>query len=237
MTHEEQKASQEQIAASLAHEIRNPLALIRSNLQLVQMDDGNHAHTKNYEMIYREIDRINDIVINYIESVRPLRAEFHLFDLNQLLAEIEAIFRHPLAAAGVCLSLDYGESIAINGDYDKLKQVLINLLQNAQESIAPERTDGKISIYVFRTEDLAIINISDNGAGISEYDLASIGTPFFTTKESGTGLGVNISKGIIHLHGGSFNIAGIEGRGSTVSISLPIANAAGEGFSAAPPPR
>lgn len=214
----EERASQEQIAATIAHEIKNPLQLIKSTLQYIELSDRDKVFKKNYEVMYREIDRINEIVVDYMSAASPDRLKLRKFKISRLFDDISDIFTCDLQNKGIKLGVYLPEEISIRADYDKIKQVMINLIQNSKEAMEP---GGHIDISAFKQDGFVNIAVKDNGYGIQEKNLAFVGRPFFTTKEAGTGLGISICQSIIKKHKGSLKIAGIEGKGTTATISLP----------------
>ena len=130
---------------------------------------------------------------------------------NTLLTELNIKFKYQI--------LD--DEMYINGDYNRLKQVFINLIKNSIEAI-PKNREGIIKLCINLKKDNILISIEDNGIGISKNKINKIGEPFFTTKEKGTGLGVRLSTEIIEQHNGSIKYVSKEGKGTKVIITLPI---------------
>jgi signal transduction histidine kinase len=111
--------------------------------------------------------------------------------------------------------------VVASADGQRLRQVFSNVMKNALEAIDPRRSDGRVIINLFPEEDRAVVEVIDNGAGIAPEDREKIFLPFFTTKPSGTGLGMAIVKKIVDLHGGDISVESAPGRGTRVRISLP----------------
>ncbi len=207
----------EQLAATVAHEIKNPLSIIMGNVQLLEMDDKKGEHNKHYSIIYRQLDKINELLVEFINITKPQEYDFTKLCMNDLLEDIIFICSENLKAEEI--TLDYAkpdDRLFIYGDYEKLKQVFVNIIKNSAEAEA-----SKIHITVFRIEGYVVVKLEDNGYGIPERLLEFVGQPFFTTKDSGTGLGVSISKKIVKEHQGVFAISSIEGKGSVVAVTIP----------------
>lgn len=206
-------------AAAVAHEIKNPLSLIRANIELLQLDDKNPAHEKNYMSAYRQIQAINNLVMEFIQMTKPFDYHWETVSLQEIIEEAAKEQRGPMERSGIKFSYVADNEIHVKGDRRKLKEVIENLLKNAREATA----EGKeIEITSFVKEKKAYITVQDAGEGVSAALLCQLERPFFTTKEGGSGLGLPICKKIIVDHQGSFLFESEEGKGSTVTVGLPI---------------
>jgi two-component system, NtrC family, sensor histidine kinase PilS len=188
-----------ELAAGIAHEIRNPMASISGSIQILKDDfERNNVNRRLMDIILREINRLNSLVNDFLLFARPKPADYREFNLNQLILEsVELLKNSAKWDNKIDLSIDINEMITIISDPDQIKQVLWNILLNAAEAI-PE---GGIIHIDAAVEDrgaeffepggnIVKIAIRDSGKGFSEDALSSIFTPFFTTKEGGSGLGL-----------------------------------------------
>lgn len=206
-----------QMAAGIAHEIRNPLTVLSGFLQLMKTDEKNK---KNLNVMMSEIERINQIVTEFLVLSKPTSMHYEYHELKELLEEVLTLFQQQMEEMGIQTFLETeGHIPKVYCERNQLKQVLINLLKNAIEAM---ENGGIITISLIRYgKDRVRIHIRDEGDGISNEDLAKLGDPFFTTKEEGTGLGLMVSRKIIDQHGGSLNFFSHKGVGTTVRIELP----------------
>jgi two-component system, NtrC family, sensor kinase len=205
------------LASGVAHEINNPLAIIRGNAELLLM---NEEKSEEAETILRQSGRIERIVANLLTFSRG--GELHLGAVRpaQLLEDILAGISHqiPLDRYRVCCQHAAPEALVI-GDEDQLRQVFTNLLLNALQ-VMPD--GGDLTIASDSTDQGACrVTITDSGPGISAAALEKLFTPFFTTRRGGTGLGLAISYAIVRDHGGSISAENVAGRGAAFTVILP----------------
>lgn len=217
------------MAAGLAHEIRNPLAGIKGAAQFLHGLQAGSSEREMLEVITNEVDRLNTVVTGFLDYARHLELRREPTDLNQLVAQVLALVR----AQGFSDKVQIREQlsgglppVAIDGD--KLRQVVLNLLQNA---IFAVRDGGEVRVSTSLSEVAgprgtrlrsAELAISDNGEGLTREAQQNLFVPFFTTKAMGTGLGLAISQRIVRAHEGELRVESRSGYGATFVVSLPL---------------
>lgn len=211
---------EEQIRTSLfkiTHEIKNPIAVCKSYLDM--FDINNKEHEKYIFIIKEEIDRILLLLQDFL-SMNKIKIQKEILDVNLLLEDISDQFKFVLKEKNIKLDCSIpDDEIFIEGDYNRLSQVMINMIKNCIEALEETKTAViKISCNV---KDKCVITIEDNGTGINEDDIEKIKEPFYTTKKNGTGLGVSLSIEIIIAHNGNIEYIPLK-KGTKVIITLPI---------------
>ncbi|MGE6370940.1 ATP-binding protein [Planococcus kocurii] len=207
-----------EIAAGVAHEIRNPMTVISGFIQMMHRDPK-HLFPEYTELIQSELDRINLIISEFLVLAKPQAVTQKKFSIQQALEDILTLFGSELNLNGIELKKEWQEDFQVNGEEHHLKQVFINLLKNAVESM---EQPGKIRITITSEKHNKFsISFEDSGIGISEKDLDGIFEPFYTTKASGTGLGLLVSQKIIREHNGTLTISSTAGLGTVAKIILP----------------
>lgn len=208
-----------QLAAGVAHEIRNPLTALKGFVQLLQ--SNNDRFQSYYAVMMSELDRINTIVSEFLFLAKPQVTHFEKKDIRALIFDILALLETHAIMNNVRIITDFEESIPeINCAENQLKQVFINVLKNAIEAMP---AGGEVRIQL-RTDSNGTVRIrfEDNGMGIPNDRLQQLGEPFYTTKEKGTGLGLMVSFKIIEAHKGNIKITSEINKGTTVDVVLPI---------------
>ncbi len=224
----EKLASLGVLAAGVAHEIRNPLTAIKARLftQQKALAPGSRGRADS-EFIGREIDRLEKIVSDFLRFARPVEPERVPLSLADLLHEVNQLMAPQLRESSIDLTVERVVERKILGDPEQLKQVLINLVQNAAEALG---TGGTIKLRAIqsrmvladRMRDILVIEVEDNGPGIPPEVQKRLFDPFFTTKQSGTGLGLSIAARIVEKHSGALRCQTAANRGTTFGIVLPI---------------
>ncbi|AQQ53883.1 ATP-binding protein [Planococcus lenghuensis] len=209
-----------EMAAGVAHEIRNPMTVISGFVQMMHHDTG-HPYQPYTKLILSEIERINLIIGEFLILAKPQAVQFSKVSLRQTLEEILLLYGPEFNMQGVIFRETWEtEDFAVRGEKNQLKQVFINLIRNAIEALGNE---GKISLHAEKAADrTVIIRLKDNGSGIPPEVLTKIFEPFYTTKSTGTGLGLIISQRIIQDHGGSLSVLSEQGKGTEVVVQLPL---------------
>jgi signal transduction histidine kinase len=212
----------EAYAGKLAHELKNPLASIKALSQLVLQTPRAERGAERLTVLTSEIERMERTLNEYLSFSRPLsELELRSVDLVALAGEALTLIQARATEAKVEL-LQSGSARRIVGDARRLREALLNLLSNAIEASAP---GARIEICLSNVPGGTVIEVLDNGRGISEQDIKKVGTPFYTTRAGGTGLGVVISRSVAEQHGGHLELESMPGRGTRATIFLPIAEA------------
>ncbi|MEI5905898.1 ATP-binding protein [Bacillus spongiae] len=210
-----------QMAAGVAHEIRNPLTVISGFIQMIH-NDPKSEYKMYTDVMLSELQRINLIISEFLVLSKPQADIQTVCLLDDLIHDITVLFQPELNLRNVSLTENWKEiNISIFCERNQLKQLFINLFKNALEAM-PE--GGNLSVSINRLHpDRVQIEIADTGIGIPEHLLQTIDTPFYTTKEGGTGLGLMISKKIVQNHNGTIEFHSVEHEGTTVIITFPTA--------------
>lgn len=218
----ERLAATGRLAASVAHEINNPLYGIRSCLKHILSSADGAIDRQFVELALKETDRIADLVRNMKSFYQPSSAHVEAVDLGQLLKELLTFNRKYLEENRVKLEFAREGEFVCECVPDQLRQVFLNLLTNAVEAM-PE--GGAVAVAIERAgADQVVVTVRDSGVGISETDLAHIFDMFYTKKPKvkGVGLGLSVSYGIIRRHGGSIAVTSQPGKGSCFTVTLPV---------------
>lgn len=209
-----------QLAAGVAHEIKNPLASIKGAADILADDDTSRADREEFKGILRnEVRRIDTTVAEFLEFARPKETKLERLDLSRTvdatLRQLEAHARRE----GLSIEADVSQGVVVNGDGEKLHQMVLNLMLNA---IQASQEGGTIRVSLADRDSGPVeLTIADTGAGIAASDVDHIFDPFFTTKSFGTGLGLAVVKDIVDSHSGEIAIESEVGRGTTVTVALP----------------
>jgi signal transduction histidine kinase len=218
LTISEKMAALGEVAAKVAHEIRNPLVSIGGFAKRLEKKlDGN---LKEYaEIIVKEVARLEGILKEILGFVKEVRLAKESVDLNQLADEVIRLMASDIEERGAVLRKDYREIPRIFVDPNRLKEAIVNIIANAVQAISGA---GMILLRTYLHEREAVLEISDTGKGIPDEDLSSIFNPFFTTKSTGTGLGLAITHRIVQEHNGRIEVASAVGKGTVFKVYLPI---------------
>jgi two-component system, NtrC family, sensor histidine kinase PilS len=223
MRRAERLATIGQLAAGIAHEIRNPLASISGSVELLRQEPQTTDDDKALmAIVTREIERLDALITDMLELTNPRPRQVVRLDLGLLIGETLTVFRQDptLGAVQVDAALP-DPPIAIDGDPGKLRQVLWNLLRNSADAVA--QGVSAIKIAARRDGDRAVIEVADDGPGIPADVIPRIFDPFFSTKKRGTGLGLATSQAIVVEHGGTIEVEPGADKGTRFVVKLPLA--------------
>jgi len=222
----ENLASLTTLAAGVAHEIKNPLGSISIHLQLLQKvlakkSEASEKKTDKYfSVIKEEIDRLNRIVVDFLFAVRPMNLELREGDINELIAQIMEFVKFEMKQSNIVCMLELDKNLPkILFDERYMKQALLNLIKNAQAAMPK---GGVFTVATKFADNEIRISLCDTGVGISKEDLAKIFEPYFTTRETGTGLGLTQVYKIIREHQGEITVDSSPETGAEFRIILPV---------------
>ncbi len=219
------------IAAGVAHEIRNPLASIKTFAQLMpeRVDDPEFRNEFG-KLVLKDVDRITKVIESMLAFARPAQVNIKEQPANDLAEEAILLVQPRLKAKHIELTRAFHGNPIVKVDKHQILQVLVNLLGNAADAL---HDGGKARVATGMTQldigaggngnrNFAVIEVSDNGPGIPAAVRSRLFDPFFTTKKEGTGLGLSISQKIVRDHGGTITVSSVEGKGTTFQVSLPV---------------
>lgn len=213
------------LAAGVAHEIRNPLNTISIATQRLAAEFQPQSDLEKYQeitgQIRRETSRLNSIITRFLALARDEQQNSKVVDLERFVGELGEFFRPEAEGLGISLSVEVASGVRVTADPDKLREVFINLFNNAKEVLAGR--DGEIAIAVRKSEDVVEILFADTGPGIPSENREEVFKPYFTTKDGGTGLGLPTVHRIVTDLGGAIELQDTEWGGAAFVIRLPSA--------------
>lgn len=221
MLHRQDKlAAVGQLAAGVAHEIRNPLTSMKGYTEFLQLDETDENKQEYLEIIMEEINRVNEIVEEFLQLAKPQALTLEMKNLVPIIQNVISLTEFEARKKNITLISDCNdEEIFVRCDENRLKQVILNIIKNGMEAM-PD--GGFIKVMTELKEDKVQISITDTGIGIPPEELKRLGEPFFTTKKSGNGLGLMISFKIIESHLGNVFVESEANKGTVFKIVLPI---------------
>ena len=221
-------ASMGELTAGVAHEVRNPLGIIRASVQLVEDSRDDPAKVSEAtSVIKQEIDRLDRVIKALLDFGRPSTPTLRPSSIRDVIADVVLLVRRFAAQASVEIVAEYGAEVPlVVADADQMKQVLVNLISNAVQVMEP--TGGTVTIRVWSDDGLVLFSVADTGPGIEEDELEKVFAPFHSTRADGTGLGLTIVHRIIDQHRGSIFVESMPGTGTTFTVALPAMPATGE---------
>lgn len=223
----EKLASIGQMVATIAHEIRNPLGIIKSSGETLARTENPKPERirKLAGVIVEEASRLSAILTDFLDFARPRAPNIRNMDIRDVLNRVRDNLGQEMESRSISWinrNNDNSEPFVVKADSDLLYQVFLNLAINAFEAIG---SDGSIIINLHQDSEMTFIEFGDDGEGITQEDLSNIFTPFFTTHEMGTGLGLSVAHNIIEAHEGEINVISEPGKGTIFTITLPSGDA------------
>ncbi|WP_276358446.1 ATP-binding protein [Cohnella caldifontis] len=207
-----------QLAAGIAHEIRNPLTSLKGFLQLIA--SGRKNNGTYYDIMNSELDRIEEIVSELLMLSKPQVYQLSFHDVRIMMRDTVTLLETQAILHNIAIEAEYGtEPLWVYGVENQVKQVFINVIKNAIEAMVD---GGSIRVKLSRENEGVYVRIHDEGPGIGEDQLAKMGQPFYTTKEKGTGLGLMVSYKIVDNHHGRIRVRSELGKGTVFEIMLPF---------------
>ena len=201
----------------ITHEIKNPIAVCKGYLDMFDVNNINHSK-KYIPIIKSEINRLLVLLEDFL-SINKIKLEKDIIDIDMLVEEVITNFKPMNDIKNIKINYINEDEIFIEADYNRIKQVLVNVIKNAIESI---EENGVINIRYEIVDNFINIFIEDNGIGMTNEEIQKLNEPFFTTKVRGTGLGVYLSKEIVKAHNGEIIYKSEKNVGTIVDIKLPI---------------
>ena len=224
LLHTEKLGAIGMLSASIAHEFGSPVFGLRNLLEGMKVEDGNLVDRQLIDLAIDECNRLKDLIVNLRDFSNPTDGNMESVDLRRLIEQVLSLYSKQFEQRNISIEKEYGISLpSIKAIPDQIKQVILNLLSNAEIAI-PEEEEGHIVIRTFLRHDHACFSVKDNGAGIRPENLEKIFRPFYTTRKSrqGLGLGLSISHSIIERHGGRIEVQSIPGKGTTFTVEMPV---------------
>ena len=210
----------EQLAATLAHEVKNPLSLVMANLHLLEQEDSIVSNKIKYDIIKLELKKINELILQFLDLTRPIEQTLDLVYVSDIIKNI--VRNYEYTYTNVKFSVYNNTDRPTIGDEKSLHILFNNLIKNAIEAIEEKNLkSGTVTVYIHEDVNDLLIKIEDTGCGIKEEVYDKVETEFFTTKKFGTGLGISICKKIVNTHQGEFAINNTKD-GCIVKIKLPM---------------
>jgi two-component system, sporulation sensor kinase E len=207
-----------EIAAGIAHEIRNPITVVRGYLQMMRHKEEFASHKKRFDTMMEEIDRANAIITEFLSLAKYAPPDLKRQSINSILTDLLPLIQADAAEHGIVISLSLSDVPEINLDSKQIRQVVLNLVRNGIEAMSRY---GELTIRTRLKRNRVVLSIKDRGNGIAPEVLENLGKPFFTTKEKGTGLGLPVCYRIAESHNAKIEIK-TGRRGTIFMVSFPL---------------
>lgn len=219
----ERLVSMGRVVASIAHEIRNPLGIIRSTAELLQKRAGSSSDRGTQRLLQAMLDetlRLSQTVNDFLDYARPRQPKQDPVELKLVFNQILAFVESDFSRGGITISMQFDSDLWVLGDKELLYRAFYNILSNGRQAM---KEKGRLTIHGLVRDGMVAVDVVDSGPGFDEDIIDKLFEPFFTTKDGGTGLGLPIVRSIIVSHGGTVKLANNEGGGALVMVTLPPA--------------
>ena len=210
-----------QMAASVAHEVRNPMTVVRGYIQSILLKTGN-AYSVQFRTIIEELDRANRIISDFLSLARDQYVEKKNESLSQIIQDINPLIESEALVRNICCHMRLDENLPmLLLNSEEMKQLILNLSMNALDAM---KDHGELILSCTHNHDTGevVLAVSDTGSGIGQSDMERLFEPFYTTKKHGSGLGLPVCKSIVERHGGHIGIQSELGKGSVFTVSFPV---------------
>jgi signal transduction histidine kinase len=229
----EKQASLDELTATFAHEIRNPIAAARSLVQQMGEDPTSNENVEYARVALDELARVERSVSHLLKFAKEEDYHFENVNVASVLDGALLQMRNKLEANAVTVSRSYLNGPLVRADADKLRQVFSNIIDNATDAMAEVKSDRRIEVAIQLAHSdgldrMAAVRIKDNGCGIPDDRIARIFNPFYTSKINGTGLGLGVAKKVLDAHRGTISVSSRVGEGTEFIVSIPLADSARE---------
>ncbi|HWQ71347.1 MAG TPA: ATP-binding protein [Desulfitobacteriaceae bacterium] len=210
-----------EMAASIGHEVRNPMTTVRGFLQLYRKNDSFMQYKESFDLMIDELDRANSIITEFLSLAKNKVVNLKFQNLNTILLNLSPLIQADALGSDKSIDLQMGEIPKLLLDEKEIRQLILNLVRNGLEAMS---SGGSLAIRTYRDGKDVVLSVQDQGKGIAHDILEKIGTPFFTTKESGTGLGLAVCYGIANRHNAVIKIE-TGPKGTTFLVRFQISEA------------
>ena len=208
-----------QLAASVAHEVRNPMTTVQGFLQLMSIEPQVHSNHKNYiDISLKELKDAQSIINDYLSLAKPLTEELSSINLSAEVKNAVSLINSYSNIKGIRIESSIQDLLHMNGNRAELKQILVNIMKNGIEAM---KDNGLLTVRLYSNLGDIFIEIIDTGMGMTKEQIHMVGTPFYSTKDKGTGVGLTISYQLVHSMKGKVEIESEPGKGTKFTIRFP----------------
>ncbi|ARU61595.1 hypothetical protein CBW65_11670 [Tumebacillus avium] len=209
-----------ELAAAIAHEMRNPMTVVRGFLQLLQEQSVSPEKQKMFlELSIEELDRSEAIISDYLAYAKPQIDKHEGIEVSERVRSVAGVVTSYATLRSVTVESQIEDGLELTGDPEKFSQVLMNLFKNGIEAM-PQ--GGTLHIHAYKRARQIHIDVSDTGVGMTPAELARLGNPYYSTKETGTGLGLMVTYQIVHSMSGHIQVKSEKGKGTQFALSFPL---------------